>query len=71
MKLWRIGDNMKREEIISKLLNTVITNCQNFSDYNDNTLHDFLMFGFKGLTNMTDEELQTELNSLTEWENEE
>ena len=62
---------MKRDEIISKLLNTVITNCQNFPDYNDNTIHDFLMFGFKGFSNMTDEELQTELNSLTEWENEE
>ena len=62
---------MNREEIISKLLNTVITNCQNFPDYNDNTIHDFLMFGFKGFANMTDAELQTELNSLKEWEIEE
>lgn len=58
---------MEKIEILrNKVLNMTLENCQDDSNYNDNTLHDLILFGFKGLSNMTEAELQAELNLLNE-----
>lgn len=56
------------ETLRDEVLNITLQNCVNDSSYNDNTLHDLILFGFKGLSNMTREELETELASLKQWE---
>jgi hypothetical protein len=64
------GKNMKTtlEELRVNVLNMTIYNCQNDTNYNDNTLHDLILFGFKGLANMGRDELERELNDLKQWE---
>lgn len=57
-----------KSELRDEVLNITLQNCINDSSYNDNTLHDLILFGFKGLANMTYEELETELASLKQWE---
>lgn len=57
---------MKKENLIKQVLNMTLQNCQDDTAYNDNTLHDFILFGFKGLSNMTIEELEKEFNILNE-----
>lgn len=56
----------KIENLRNQVLNMTLENCQDDSSYNDNTLHDLILFGFKGLSNMTESELQAELNLLKE-----
>jgi len=56
------------ETLRDEVLNITLQNCQNDSSYNDNTLHDLILFGFKGLANMSREELETELANLKQWE---
>jgi hypothetical protein len=58
---------MKRDDIITAVLNMTLKSCYEDSVYNDNTLHDLLLFGFKGLSNMTDEELKNELEMIKTW----
>lgn len=55
------------ENLINDTLNTIIANCQNDSAYNDNTLYDILRYGFKGLENMSQEELQAEFDRAKSW----
>ena len=62
---------MQNEELITKILNMTLKNCYDDSVYNDNTLHDLIYFGFKGLANMTEDELQQELSMLKDWSVEE
>ena len=50
-----------REEWIKELHKYVLANCYESSIYNDNTLSDFLMYGFKGFSKMTDNELREEI----------
>jgi hypothetical protein len=57
-----------KSELRDEVLNITLQNCQNDSSYNDNTLHDLILFGFKGLANMSREELETELANLKQWE---
>jgi hypothetical protein len=57
---------MTKDKLINSILNMTLENCQDDSCYNDNTLHDFILFGFKGLSNMTIEELKTEYKILKE-----
>jgi hypothetical protein len=57
----------KIENLRDQALNMALQNCIDDSSYNDNTLHDLLLFGFKGLANMTREELQSELDNLKQW----
>ncbi len=59
---------MTKAELRDMVLNMTIKNCVNDSTYNDNTLHDLILFGFKGLSNMTYEELQAEFDNLKQWE---
>jgi hypothetical protein len=59
---------MTQSELIDMVLNMTMKNCVNDSSYNDNTLHDLVLFGFKGLSNMTYEELQAEYDNLKQWE---
>ncbi len=59
---------MTKAELRDTVLNMTIKNCVNDSTYNDNTLHDLVLFGFKGLSNMTYEELQAEFDNLKQWE---
>ena len=58
----------KLETLRDQVLNMTLENCINDSTYNDNTLHDLILFGFKGLANMTEAELQSELDNLKQWE---
>ena len=50
-----------REDWEKELHKYVLANCYESSAYSDNTLSDFLMYGFKGYQNMTDEELAKEI----------
>jgi len=50
-----------RDEWIKELHKYVLAYCYESCAYNDNTLSDFLMHGFKGYKNMTDEELAEEI----------
>ena len=56
---------MNRTELIQKILNENLNLCQNNTEVNDGMLFDLLMYGFKGLENMTDKELNTELENLS------
>ena len=56
---------MNRTELIQKILNENLNLCQTNTEANDGMLFDLLMYGFKGLENMTDKELNTELENLT------
>lgn len=55
---------MNKTELMNSVLNMTIQNCQDDTSYNDNTLHDLILFGFKGLSNMTESELQAEYDIL-------
>ena len=55
---------MNRTELIQKLLNENLSLCQNNTEVNDGVIFDLLMYGFKGFENMTDKELNTELENL-------
>lgn len=55
---------MNKTELMDSVLNMTIQNCQDDTSYNDNTLHDLILFGFKGLSNMTESELQAEYDLL-------
>jgi len=50
-----------REEWIKELHKHHLSNCYESTAYSDNTLSDFLMYGFKGFINMTNEELIEEI----------
>ena len=56
---------MNQDKMITKICNLIIDNCQNDTSYNDNTLYDFIMYGFKGLNNMSISELKDELKKVT------
>ena len=58
----------KLETLRDQVLNMTLENCINDTSYNDNTLHDLILFGFKGLANMTEAELKSELETLKQWE---
>lgn len=57
---------MTKDQLINKVLNMTLENCQDDTNYNDNTLHDLILFGFKGLSNMSLDELQNEYDILNE-----
>jgi hypothetical protein len=56
---------MEKENLVKQICNIIINNCQDDTSYNDNTLYDYIMHGFKGLNNMSVSELKAELKSLT------
>jgi hypothetical protein len=56
------------EELIATALNLVLTNCVEDTAYNDNTIYDLLRYGFKGYVNMTEEELNHEIDVATKWQ---
>jgi len=55
---------MNKEQMVKEICNSIIANCQDDTSYNDNTLYDFIMYGFKGLNNMSEDELKDELKKL-------
>ena len=57
-------EKLTRENLIKDVLNMTLDNCYNDSAYNDNTLHDLILFGFKGLANMSESELKHEYDIL-------
>ena len=59
---------MSKDEMIKQALIVELNNCQSDTSYNDNTLHDFLLYGFKGLNNMTESELSEFLAQALAWE---
>lgn len=55
---------MKKEELINEIINLNLDlACQN-SAASDGFIYDLLRYGFKGLDNMTIEELNEELEAL-------
>ena len=56
-----------RKAWIKELLDDVIMHNQDDGAYSDNTVHDFYMYGFKGIENMTDEELLIEIQNTLEY----
>lgn len=56
----------KKLKLINAVLEMTIQNCQDDTSYNDNTIHDLLLYGSKGLENMSEEELQAEYDYLSE-----
>ena len=64
------GKNIKtetRNAWIQELLKDVIEHSQDNACYADNTIHDFYLYGFKGIVNMTDEELLIEIQTTLEY----
>lgn len=57
---------MTKENLINKILDINLDLCQNDTSVNDGMLYDLLRYGFKGLDNMTVDELKHELESLGE-----
>jgi hypothetical protein len=55
---------MQKAELINKILNFNLDLCQTDTEVNDSFIADLLLYGFKGLENMTIEELENELNNL-------
>lgn len=56
---------MNRTELIKKILNENLELCQSNTEANDSMLFDLLMYGCKGLENMSIKELKTELENLS------
>jgi hypothetical protein len=52
---------LDRDSAIKQVIEFNIEQCQNDVVFNDQLLYDLLMYGTKGLVNMTDDELQAEL----------
>jgi hypothetical protein len=50
-----------RDQWVKELHEYCLAECAESCAYNDNTLSDFLMNGFKGFANMNDEELTEEI----------
>lgn len=69
-ELYDLYDNYKdtkmdRTKIIQKILNKNLEIAQSNTEANDSMLFDLLMYGFKGLENMSIKELKTELENLS------
>jgi hypothetical protein len=56
------------DELVATALNLVLANCVEDTAYNDNTIYDLLRYGFKGYVNMTEEELNHEIDVATKWQ---
>jgi hypothetical protein len=56
-----------KNELIDTALNLVLASCAENTEYNDNTIYDLLRYGFKGYVNMTEEELNHEIDIATKW----
>ena len=52
--------------LIKAVFDMTIQSCQDDTAYNDNTLHDLLIHGFKGFEHMSEQELQAEYEYLIE-----
>lgn len=53
-----------QNKLIQQIINMNLDICQSDPESNDLMLHDLLMYGFKGLTHMSVEELENELMIL-------
>ena len=51
---------MTKDELIKKIVNENLSLCQNNTEVNDGVIFDLLVYGFKGLNNMSMEELKQE-----------
>jgi hypothetical protein len=56
-----------RQEWIDELLENDLALCQSDSTYNDHSIYDLLLGGFKGYVNMTDEEISKEVYNQLEY----
>jgi hypothetical protein len=57
--------DMDKDSAIKQVIEFNIEQCQNDVVFNDQLLYDLLMYGTKGLVNMTDDELQAELSNCS------
>ena len=55
---------MTKDELIQKIVNENLTLCQNNTEVNDGVIFDLLVYGYKGLNNMSMEELKQEWENL-------
>lgn len=53
-----------RLDIITELVNETLTFCMADTNYNDELLKEILTFGFKGFSNMSDNELSKQIDNL-------
>jgi hypothetical protein len=53
-----------KTEMIARLIELNLGQCQNDTSFNDQFIYDLLTYGFKGFNNMTFEELAEELASM-------
>ena len=58
---------MNKEEKIMQALIIELDNCYQDSEYGQNTLNDLLLHGFKGLNNMSEDEVSEFLGRAIEW----
>ena len=63
-------NTMKKEDLIKTIIDLELECCQDDTSYNDNTIHDLLMYGSKGLKNMSVKELREHLTKVLEWTSE-
>ena len=57
---------MNKEQIINAIVKANLDLCQSDSSYNDGFIYDLLIGGFKGLANMSMDELKAEWNHFKE-----
>jgi hypothetical protein len=55
---------MTRDDIIKEVARLNIELCRQCAGFNDEFIYDLLVYGCKGLNNMTDDELAIELEQL-------
>lgn len=58
---------MTKEDKILNALITELDNCYQDSEYGQNTLNDLLLHGFKGLNNMSEDEVSEFLDRAIKW----
>ena len=63
-------NTMKKEDLIKTIIDLELECCKDDTSYNDNTIHDLLMYGSKGLKNMSVKELREQLTKVLEWTSE-
>jgi hypothetical protein len=57
---------MTKDKLIHKIIEAYFDLCQNDTEANDETIFDLLMYGFKGLKNMSMDELKKEWEDISD-----
>ena len=57
---------MTKDKLIHKIIEANLDLCQNNTEVNDGVIFDLLMYGFKGLKNMSMDELKKEWEDIND-----